>query len=202
MTNYRRRRRPKRDIGPRYVTNEYIRHDEMRLIGEEGNFIGIMSKVDALKLAENNEMDLVEINPKANPPVVKMMDFNKFKYQQSKHNQKPKEDKIKTVRVSVRIGPHDLAVQAKKVDEFLGKGMKVKLQVQMKGREKAHPEVSEEVIWQFIKAITTEFKYLQEPKLISDSYFATVQALNPVIAASNGKDEGDEDEDDIEESDE
>jgi translation initiation factor IF-3 len=177
MTNYRRRRRPKRDLTPKFNINERIPDQNIRLIGPEGEFLGIMTTQEGLSLAEEKELDLVEINPKANPAVVKMVDYNKFKYEQSKSgaDKQKKEDKIKTIRVSVRIAPHDLAFQAKKCDQFLEKGMKVKLQVQMKGREKAHPEVAEEVLFQFLNLIEKEFTYVQEPKRISDSHFATVQ---------------------------
>lgn len=177
MTNYRRKRRPQKDEGQKFTLNEDIKAEQIRLINDAGEFLGIMPLTEALKLAEEKEEDLIEINPKAEPPVVKITDYNKFKYQQSKAEAglKKKVEKIKTVRVSVRIGPHDLQVQAKKVEEFLGKNYKVKLQVQMKRREKAFPEVAEEVIHQFVNLIQSPFSYLQEPKQISDSYFATIQ---------------------------
>jgi translation initiation factor IF-3 len=177
MTNYRRRRRPKKDTKPKFRVNEYIPDQDIRIIGPDGNFLGIMTTQEGLKLAEEKELDLIEINPKANPAVVKMVDYNKFKYEQSKSgaDKQKNEEKIKTIRVSVRIGPHDLAFQARKCDQFLEKGFKVKLQVQMRGREKAHPEVAEEVLFQFLNMIEKEFAYVQEPKKISDSYFATVQ---------------------------
>jgi translation initiation factor IF-3 len=175
MTNYRRRRRPQLPFKPKNKVNEQIRYPQVRVISED-DFLGIMTSAEALRMADEMDSDLVEINPKAEPPVVKILDYNKFKYQLSKSDKtKVKPQKNKTIRVSVRIGPHDLAVQAKKCDEFLEKGFPVKLQVQMKGREKAHPEVAEEVIISFLSLITKEFIYLQEAKQIGDSYYASVK---------------------------
>lgn len=175
MTNYRRRKKPFKAAGPQFKLNNSIRHAEVRVIDEEG-FVGIMTMPEALKLAQEREADLVEINPKANPPIVKMMDFNKFKYQQSKADtKKPKPQKNKTIRVSVRIGPHDLSVQGRKCDEFLEKEYPVKIQVQMKGREKSHPEVAEEVMRQFMTMVTKPYDFIQEPKLIGDSFYTTIK---------------------------
>ena len=175
MTNYRRKKRTFKPTGPQFKLNNSIRHPEVRVIDEEG-FVGIMTMAEATKLAAEREVDLVEINPKAEPPIVKMMDFNKFKYQHSKAEaKKAKPQKNKTIRVSVRIGPHDLLVQGRKCDEFLEKEYPVKLQVQMKGREKSHPEVAQEVMTQFITMITRPYDFTQEPKLVGDSYYATIK---------------------------
>jgi len=175
MTNYRRRKRPYKPAVPQFKLNANIKHPEVRVIDEEG-FVGIMTMAEAMKLANERDADLVEINPKATPPIVKMMDYNKFKYQQSKSDaKKAKPTKNKTIRVSVRIGPHDLSVQGRKCDEFLEKEYPVKLQVQMKGREKSHPEVAEEVMGQFVVMITKPYDFIQEPKLIGDSVYATIK---------------------------
>ena len=177
MTNYRRRHRSTQQAGPSFRANHQIRYPQVRVVDEEDGFVGLMTSQEALRLANEKEKDLVEINPKALPPVVKIMDYNKFKYHlQKSGSTKPKTEKDKTIRVSVRIGPHDLEVQAKKCDEFLGKGFSIKLQVQMKGREKAYPHVAEEVIHSFISLIATPFSYIQEPKLVADSYFATIKS--------------------------
>jgi translation initiation factor IF-3 len=176
MTNYRRKRRPQPTYVPRTRTNNQIRYPQVKVIDEEEGFLGIMSSEEAYKIAQEKDMDLVEINAKTEPPIVKILDFNKYKYSQAKIGvNKPKVDKDKTIRVSVSIGPHDLKVRAKKCDELLEKDFTVKLQVQMKGREKAHPHVAEEVIYELINMITKPFNYIQEPKLVSDSYFATVK---------------------------
>ncbi|NJS40820.1 translation initiation factor IF-3 [Candidatus Gracilibacteria bacterium] len=152
MTNYRRRRAKPKPIGPNYQVNQYIRAEEVRLLDEEGSMLGVYKVSEALRMANEKEFDLIEINPKAQPPIVKMMDYNKFKYQISKSSQNKKtSNDMKTVRVSVRVSPHDLAVRARQIEKFLEKGLKVKMQVQMHGREKQHPEVADEVMKNFVQ---------------------------------------------------
>lgn len=177
MTNYRRRKPKPREVTRKFVTNDKISASEVRLIGEDGDFIAIMSMEEARALAEEQDKDLVEINPKAEPPVIKLIEFSKFKYQQEKSEKKVVKpiDDVKVLRVSVRISPHDLLVQAKKADEFLRKGNKVKLQVQLKGREKAHPELAEEVIQTFIGQVTEVYTFESPAKLVGDSAFAVLK---------------------------
>jgi translation initiation factor IF-3 len=201
MTNYRRRKRPQKVAPVFHRTNRQIRYSEVRVIDENG-LVGVMSSNRAISLAEERNVDLVELNPKATPPVVKLMDYNKFKYQLSKTDNKPKVLKDKTIRVSVRIGPHDLLVQAKKCDEFLQKGVTVKLQVQMKGREKAHPEVAEEVLLEFIKLISEPYAFIQEPKLVGDSNFTTIKSTKPPVVIKAKKSQTNDQPDDFDQDDE
>ncbi len=177
MTNYRRRRAKPKDTSKKFRTNKQIRSPEIRLLDPEGSMLGIFSAKEALAMAQEQELDLIEINPKSTPPVCRIMDYNKFKYQQSKSNQanKQKKTEMKTLRVSVRVSLNDLAVRARKAEAFMEKGMKVKLQVQMRGREKAHPEVAEETMKNFVKMIETEYTFESEPKLIGDSSFAVIK---------------------------
>jgi translation initiation factor IF-3 len=177
MTNYRRKRPPIRDTTKQFSVNNQITSPEIRVIDEEGGMVGIYAIRDALRMAEEKEMDLIEINPKANPPVVKLIEYTKFKYQQDKAEKtKPKvSTDIKTLRVSVRISIHDLQVQARKADEFLEKGLKVKLQVQMQRREKQHPEVAVETMQSFLQVITQPYLYETEPKLVGDSSYCTIK---------------------------
>jgi translation initiation factor IF-3 len=178
MTNYRRKRTPQKDTAKKFNINTQITALEVRLLDSEGAMIGIMSRKEALDLAQERELDLIEINPKSNPPVVRLMDYYKFKYQQSKSDaaKKVKKEETKTIRVSVRVSINDLNVRAKKINEFLEKGCKVKMQVQMKGREKAHPEVAEETMRTFIEMINPElYAFESEAKLLGDSSFATIK---------------------------
>ena len=121
--------------------------------------VGIMKTSDALSLALEAGVDLVEISPTAQPPVVKLLNFDKYRYQQEKlaHEAKKKVKKItvKGVRLSVRIGEHDLNFKAKKSSEFLAEGNKVKIDVVMRGREQAHPELAFELMKKFQTLITT-----------------------------------------------
>jgi translation initiation factor IF-3 len=177
MTNYRRKRTPPKDKTPKFAVNDQITAPELRALDEEGNMLGVFPRDELLARAEREEVDVIEINPKANPPVVKLMDYNKFKYQSAKAqvHKTNKTDEIKTIRVSVRISIHDLGVQSRKVDQFLAKGMKVKLQVKMTGREKAHPEVAEETMQNFLNLITQEYTFENEPKLTGDSVISTLK---------------------------
>lgn len=120
--------------------------------------VGIMKTSDALRMALENGVDLVEISPQVNPPVVKLLDFDKYRYQQEKlaHEAKKKIKKVivKNIRLSVRIGQHDLEFKVKKATEFLAQGHKVKVDVQMRGREQAHPELAFDLIKKFPTLIT------------------------------------------------
>jgi translation initiation factor IF-3 len=138
--------------------NHQIRVPEVRVIDADGKMIGIMKTSEALQMALESEVDLVEVSPNANPPVVKLLDYDKYRYQQEKAAQEAKRRvkkvTVKGIRLSVRIGQHDLAFKAKQASEFIGEGNKVKLDVQMRGREQAHPELAFELIRKFPTMIT------------------------------------------------
>ena len=120
-----------------------------------------MKTEEALAMAREKEMDLVEISPGAKPPVVKLLDYDKYRYQQEKAAQearkKVKKVTVKGVRLSVRIGDHDLNFKAKNTSEFIAEGNKVKVDVVMRGREQAHPELAFDLIKKFQTLITTPF---------------------------------------------
>ena len=123
--------------------------------------LGIMKLSAALKLAEEQEVDLVEISPTANPPVVKLLNYDKYRYQQEKMAQEAKKKikkvTVKGVRLSVRIGIHDLEFKSKRVHDFLDHGHKVKIEVRMRGREQAHPELAFDLIKKFVSGVTIPF---------------------------------------------
>lgn len=177
MTNYRRRSNRPQDNSKAFNVNRQITAPEIRIIDEEGAMVGIFSNQKAMALAEEKELDLIEINPKGNPPVAKMMEYTKFKYQSEKSEKaKPKTSTdAKVLRVSVRVAPHDLSVQSRKADEFLNKDLKVKLQVQMRGREKAHPELATETMVQFLAMIIAPHTLESEAKLMGDSCVCTLK---------------------------
>jgi translation initiation factor IF-3 len=116
---------------------------------------------EALTMAREQEVDLVEISPNAKPPVVKLLNYDKYRYQQEKLAQdakkKAKKITVKGIRLSVRIGEHDLNFKSKQTNEFLGEGNKVKIDVVMRGREQAHPELAFDLIKKFQSLITTPF---------------------------------------------
>jgi translation initiation factor IF-3 len=116
---------------------------------------------EALALANERQVDLVEISPNANPPVTKLLDYDKYRYQQEKTAQearkKIKKVTIKNIRLSVRIGDHDLGFKTKQANEFIAEGNKVKIDIVMRGREQAHPQLAFELATKVQKLITTEF---------------------------------------------
>jgi translation initiation factor IF-3 len=178
MTNYRRKPKSAYNNQPQieHAINQNIRHPEVRVISAEGDMMGILKTSEAIKMAFEKEMDLIEINPKGTPPVCKMMDYSKFKYQLSKAEAtKPDAVKEKTLRMSVRIGPHDLEINAKKTDKFLLDKNTVKIQIRMRGREKSHPEITIEVMNQFLSMITESYDFISEPKLAGDSNIAVIK---------------------------
>lgn len=147
---------------------------EVRVIDETGKQIGVMKIQEAMALAQEHEMDLVEVSPQARPPVVKLINFDKFRYQQKKLEQQQKKKlkkiDIKGIRLSLRISEHDMGIKAKKSLEFLEEGHKVKVDLLLRGRERAHPEMGFEVIKKFlalIPAYVTEAAPKQQGPFIS-----------------------------------
>jgi translation initiation factor IF-3 len=139
--------------------NHQIQAPEVRVVTDAGEQLGVMKISQALTLANEHGLDLVEVSPLAKPPVVKLIDFDKFKYQQRKLEQqqkkKAKKVEVKTLRLSVRIGQHDMEVKAKQAIEFLGEGNLVRIELRMRGREQAYVELAHKQIGNFQKLITT-----------------------------------------------
>ncbi|WP_342747264.1 translation initiation factor IF-3 [Oceaniglobus roseus] len=137
-----------RDTGPR--VNERIRASEIRLIGAEGENIGVVSPERGLQLAEAAGLDLVEISPNATPPVVKIMDFGKFKYEQQKREsearKKQKIIEIKEVKFRPNTDVHDYDVKMRNVVKFLENGDKVKVTLRFRGREMAHQNLGRDLL--------------------------------------------------------
>jgi len=140
-----------------YAVNENIRFPELRVITDEGEHFGIMKTPDALQKAREMEQDLVIIQPKAEPPVAKIVDFGKYKYEKDKETRKQKAKaknvEVKGIRLSVRIGAHDLEVRRDQALKFLENGDKVKTEIILRGREKRHGDLAEQIIRQFTEAV-------------------------------------------------
>lgn len=138
--------------------NHQIQARELRLVNEDGEQIGVLSLSEALKLAAEHGLDLVEVSPNANPPVAKVIDFAKYRYQQKKVEQqqkkKVKKVEVKTIRLSVRISEHDIATKAKQTDEFLGEGNLVRVELRMRGREQAFLDIAEKQVRNFHSKVT------------------------------------------------
>lgn len=133
--------------------NEEIRDKEVRVIGHDGAQLGIMSSADALRLAEEHEMDLVKISPNATPPVCKIMDYGKFRFEQTKKEKEARKNQhvveIKEVRMSPGIDVNDFNVKLKNAQKFLKEGNRVKVTVRFRGREMAHTNIGEQLLQKF-----------------------------------------------------
>ncbi|WP_407493594.1 translation initiation factor IF-3 [Pseudooceanicola sp. MF1-13] len=158
---------PTRDTGPR--VNEKIRCPEVRLIGAEGENIGVVTPEKAMQLAEQAELDLVEISPNANPPVCKIMDFGKFKYEQQKREsearKKQKIIEVKEVKFRPNTDTHDYEVKMRNVFKFLEKGDKVKVTLRFRGREMAHQNLGRELLERVAEDIKEVGKVENMPKM-------------------------------------
>jgi translation initiation factor IF-3 len=135
-----------------------VRAREVRLIDEEGQMAGVMTSQQALALARERGLDLVEVSPMALPPVCKLMDYGRFKYEQAKRESEArkhqKTTELKEIRMRPRTDEHDLSVKVRKVEEFLGDGDKVKVGVIFRGRELAHTELGRKLL----ERVLTELK--------------------------------------------
>lgn len=133
--------------------NEHIQAEKLRVIDSEGKQLGILSRAEALNKAKEAELDLVEIAPQANPPVARITNFQKFRYEESKKergSRKSSEGGLKELWLSPRIAEHDLQVRLNRTKEFLEAGHKVKLTVKFKGREMAHQDLGFRVLQEVI----------------------------------------------------
>jgi len=145
-----------------YRLNNKIICPKVCLIDEENKHIGDIETEKALALTREKGLDLVEIGPKANPPVAKIINFGQFKYDlKKKDRQQKKQQKstnLKGIRLTPRISEHDLMLRAKKAEDFLNKGHKVKIEMILKGREKAHFDLAEQKMNKFVEALGNKIK--------------------------------------------
>lgn len=151
-----RRPAPSQDRGPRI--NHHIRIRQVRVIDDEGKQLGIMETADALALASHKGLDLVEIAPNQRPPVCRIMDFGKYKYEEKKKEQlsrrKQHHVQVKELRVRPAIAEHDLQVKMRQARQFLADGDKVLVCCLFRGRQMAHKEVGEQVVMQVVQLLS------------------------------------------------
>ncbi|WP_074349568.1 translation initiation factor IF-3 [Proteiniborus sp. DW1] len=160
--------------------NEEIREKEVRLIDVDGEQLGIMSSKKALELADEKKLDLVMIAPNAKPPVCRIMDYGKYKYELAKREKEARKNQkvitVKEIRLTPSIEANDLNVKAKRAIDFLKDDDKVKVTVRFRGREMGHTEKGEEVLRKFAE-ITSEYGVIdKQPKLEGRNM---VMYLNP-----------------------
>ena len=144
-------------ISKELAINEEIREREIRVISDNGEQLGVMSAKDAQVIANNKNLDLVMISPNANPPVCKIMDYGKYKYEQSRKEKESKKKQkvvnIKEVRLRPGIEANDLNTKANQAMKFLKKGDKVKVELRFRGRELGHKDIGKEVMLKFIDIV-------------------------------------------------
>lgn len=149
--------------------NRGIRMKEVRLINEKGEQLGIVATDKALTIADEAGLDLVEVAPNAKPPVCKLLDYGKYKFDQEKLNKeskkRSKQKKDKEIRMQPRINEHDLQFKAKHIQEFLEKGMKVKVTIRFRGREMAHTDRGKDVLNRILEILDDSYTIENPPRM-------------------------------------
>ena len=151
------------------IINDQIRDKEVRLIGESGEQLGIMSAKDALKLAEEAGVDLVKIAPTANPPVCRIVDYGKYKYEQLRKEKEAKKKQkvveVKEIRLSPNIDTNDLNTKMTAARKFITKGDRVKVTLRFRGREMAHMNSSKHILDDFAESLSDVAVIAKPPKV-------------------------------------
>jgi translation initiation factor IF-3 len=166
--------------------NRAIRVKEVRVIDPEGKQLGILPIFEALRVASSFDLDLVEVSPKSEPPVCRIMDYGKFKYQQQKkaHDAKKKQAVIhlKEVKMRPKTEEHDFQFKLRHIERFLKEGNKIKITVVFRGRELSHPDLGRNMISRVVEGTKEIGKVEQEPKFEGRNYvmvLAPLQSLKP-----------------------
>lgn len=149
--------------------NGYIRAPEVRVVAPDGEQIGVKKLAEALWLAEQLDLDLVEVAPNAKPPVCRLMDYGKYKYEQSVRDREARKKQtrttVKELRMKVRIGDHDFEINRRKAEEFLGDGDKVKVTIRFRGREQERPEYGRELLDRLVEELGERATVEQNPMM-------------------------------------
>jgi len=160
--------------------NEMIRIREVRLIDDEGNQLGILPTSEALNMAKDKDLDLVEVSPNANPPVCKILDYGKYRFEQEKKLRDSKKNqkvlKLKEIRMQPKIGSGDLDTKAKHIQEFLDEGDKVKVTIRFRGRELAHTDLGFDVMNEVLKRLTSAYVIEKEAAMEGRNMSMTISA--------------------------
>ncbi|MBC3797984.1 translation initiation factor IF-3 [Acetobacterium tundrae] len=149
--------------------NNEIRDREIRVIDEAGEMLGVMNTKDALQLAEEKNLDLVKVSPNAKPPVCKILDYGKFRYEEIQRLKEAKKNQkavvIKEIRMSVRVEEHDINVKLKNCIKFLEQGNRVKVAIRFRGREMAYTEQGKGVLLDFAVRVADIAVVEKQPKI-------------------------------------
>ena len=153
----------------RNLVNERIRAKSVRLIDENGKQMGIKPTNEAIEIAKERELDLVEVSPEANPPVCKLLDYGKYKFELEKKKKESKKRqknvKLKEIRMQPKIEEHDLAFKTKHIRQFLESGFKVKVTIRFRGRELAHTELGRDVLDRVLVILENSYTLESPPKM-------------------------------------
>jgi translation initiation factor IF-3 len=159
-----------------------VRAREVRVIDEDGQVVGVMSSGQALAMARERNVDLVEVSPMATPPVCRLMDYGRFKYEQAKKEnearKRQKTSELKEIRLSPKTDEHDVAVKVRKVEEFLGEGDKVKVVVRFRGREMAHPDLGRRLLEQMM-ADVKNIAVVERPPIMEGRMMSMILSKAP-----------------------
>ena len=157
------------NISKEFQINEQIRDKEVRVIDQDDNQLGVMSGREAQRLADEKELDLVKISPNAKPPVCRILDYGKFRYEQSRKEKEAKKKQkvinIKEIRMSANVQEHDLDVKAKNCRKFLENGDRVKASVRFRGREMSYTNVGKDLLLKFAEKVSDVGKMEKPPRL-------------------------------------
>ncbi|MCA9350423.1 translation initiation factor IF-3 [Candidatus Saccharibacteria bacterium] len=168
--------------------NEAIRAAELRVIDQDGNQLGVMTRHEALAAARNAELDLVEISPDAKPPVAKIVDWGKYNYQKTKQLQKSRRNtkvsELKQMRFGLKISDNDMGVKLRKITTFLEEGHKVRISVMYKGRELAHKELGNKLMQKIINELGEGVTTDQPPQFAGRQLSAVVRSNNAKVKKS------------------
>jgi len=185
MPRYRRRKKPQRNrvVVARPRINGQIRVPEVRLLGVDGENLGVMATYKAQELAKEKGLDLVEVSARANPPVASIADFGKVMYSLEKKGREERKKQVhtgetKSIRIRPQTGENDLLLKAKAIDKFLKKGYKVQVEVHLRGRERAFKEIAE-------KKITELLDRIEEPHKIDKELSKSPRGLSLTLNSSS-----------------
>ena len=165
------------------LINEDIRDKEVRVIAADGSQLGVMDTREAQRLSIEQNLDLVKIAPQATPPVCRIMDYGKYRFEQAKREKEAKKNQkvieIKEIRLSLNIDIGDLNTKVKQATKFLQEGNKLKVSVRFRGREMAHPEIGHEVMRKFTEAVAEHGVVEKPPKLEGRHMLMFIAAKQP-----------------------
>ena len=164
-----------KDISDRQRINEAIRANEVRLIGEEGDQLGIFPLREALAIAREHNLDLVEVAPQADPPVCRLLDYGKYAYERSRRAREAKKAskpvEIKEIRLRPKTGEHDINFKVNRMRSFLKEGFKVRVRVLFRGREITYPEIAQQMLVKIATGLNDVAVVENQPRMEGRSMF-------------------------------